>query len=84
MLALWSCGRRGSVVQAQRQIHRAFAGSDAATYALRHIRHVAQFAQLRILPFLAGVRVQAIVVHLGSVGVCSEGFGGGGSPTTGR
>jgi hypothetical protein len=23
MLALWSCGRRGSVVQAQRQIHRA-------------------------------------------------------------
>ena len=22
MLALWSCGRRGSVVQAQRQIHR--------------------------------------------------------------
>src|SRR5690349_3313018 len=27
MLALWSCGRRRSVVQAQRQIHRAFAGS---------------------------------------------------------
>src|SRR5438270_5108319 len=24
MLALWSCGRRGSVVQAQRQIHRVF------------------------------------------------------------
>ena len=39
MLALWSCGRRRSVVQAQRQIHRAFAGSDAATYALRHTRH---------------------------------------------
>src|SRR6266436_8663546 len=39
MLALWSCGRRRSVVQAQRQIHRAFAGSYAATYALRHTRH---------------------------------------------
>ena len=26
MLALWSCGRRAGVVQAQRQIHRAFAG----------------------------------------------------------
>ena len=24
--ALWSCGRRAGVVQAQRQIHRAFAG----------------------------------------------------------
>ena len=32
MLALWSCGRRRSVVQ--RQIHRAFAGSYAAIYAL--------------------------------------------------
>src|SRR5690348_6145817 len=39
MLALWSCGRRRSVVQAQRQIHRAFAGSYAATYALRHTRY---------------------------------------------
>src|SRR5690242_11656740 len=39
MLVLWSCGRRRSVVQAQRQIHRAFAGSYAATYALRHTRH---------------------------------------------
>src|SRR5580692_4336277 len=39
MLALWSCGRRRSVVQAQRQIHRAFAGSRAATYALRHTGH---------------------------------------------
>ena len=38
MLALWSCGRRRSVVQAQRQIRRAFAGSYAATYALRHTR----------------------------------------------
>src|SRR5712675_1384556 len=35
MLALWSCGRRAGVVQAQRQIHRAFAGSSAAAYALR-------------------------------------------------
>src|SRR5262249_52213822 len=26
MLALWSCGRRGRVAQAQRQIHRVFAG----------------------------------------------------------
>jgi hypothetical protein len=26
LLALWSCGRRGSVVQAQRQIHRAHLG----------------------------------------------------------
>jgi len=34
MLALWSCGRRAGVVQAQRQIHRAFAGSSAAAYAL--------------------------------------------------
>ena len=39
MLALWSCGRRHSVVQAQRQIHRAFAGSYGATYALRDTRH---------------------------------------------
>ena len=39
MLVLWSCGRRRSVVEAQRQIHRAFAGSYAATYALRHTRH---------------------------------------------
>src|ERR1700746_32272 len=39
MLALWSCGRRAGVVQAQRQIHRAFAGSSAAAYALRHTRH---------------------------------------------
>jgi hypothetical protein len=39
MLALWSCGRRSCVVQAQRQIHRAFAGRYAATYALRHTRH---------------------------------------------
>ena len=36
--ALWSCGRRAGVVQAQRQIHRAFAGC-AATYALCHTRH---------------------------------------------
>ena len=41
MLALWSCGRRAGVVQAQRQIHRAFAGSYAAAYALRHTRHAA-------------------------------------------
>src|SRR5881398_2862250 len=39
MLALWSCGRRAGVVQAQRQIHRAFAASYAATYALRRTRH---------------------------------------------
>src|SRR5205085_7717157 len=38
MLALWSCGRRAGVVQAQRQIHRAFAGSSAAAYALRYTR----------------------------------------------
>src|SRR5437660_9622307 len=36
MLARWSCGRRAGVVQAQRQIHRTFAGSSAAAYALRH------------------------------------------------
>src|SRR3984893_13349512 len=35
MLALWSWGRRAGVVQVQRQIHRAFAGSSAAAYALR-------------------------------------------------
>ena len=34
MLALWSCGRRAGVVQAQRQIHRAFAGQLRRTYAL--------------------------------------------------
>src|SRR6266446_10838662 len=33
MLALWSCGRRGSVVQAQRQIHRAF----RAVFALAEV-----------------------------------------------
>src|SRR5256885_12030517 len=38
MLAVWSCGRGAGVVQVQRQIHRAFAGSYAATYALRHTR----------------------------------------------
>src|SRR5690242_21701598 len=37
MLALWSCGRRVGVVQAQRQIHRAF--GYAAADALRHTRH---------------------------------------------
>jgi len=37
MLALWSCGRRVGVVQAQRQIHRAF--GYAAANALRHTRH---------------------------------------------
>ena len=31
--ALWSCGRRAGVVQAQRQIHRAFAGQ-----LRRHLR----------------------------------------------
>src|SRR5207237_2522838 len=39
MLALWSCGRRAGVVQAQRQIHRAFAGQLRRTYALRRTRH---------------------------------------------
>src|SRR5271167_4137180 len=33
LLALWSCGRRAGVVQAQRQIHRAFAGQ-----LRRHLR----------------------------------------------
>src|SRR5947207_15336373 len=35
--ALWSCGRRAGVVQAQRQIHRALAG-QLRTYALRRTR----------------------------------------------
>ena len=33
MLALWSCGRRAGVVQAQRQIHRAFAGQKTRSRA---------------------------------------------------
>ena len=37
--ALWSCGRRAGVVQAQRQIHRAFAGQLRRHYALRRTRH---------------------------------------------
>ena len=42
MLALWSCGRRGRVVQAQRQIHRAFCA--AFTMADMVVRTIAKQA----------------------------------------
>src|SRR5215469_13607360 len=42
MLALWSCGRRASVVQAQRQIHRAFRA--AFTVAETVVRTIAEQA----------------------------------------
>ena len=45
MLALWSCGRRAGVVQAQRQIHRAFAGQ-----LRRHFTHfVARVMLIRLI-----------------------------------
>jgi hypothetical protein len=48
MLALWSCGRRVSVVQAQRQIHRAFrAVFTFAEVALRSIAKRAAFVVVR-------------------------------------
>ena len=46
MLALWSCGRRGSVVQAQRQIHRALRA--AFTIAETIVRTIAEQASLAI------------------------------------
>src|SRR6516164_4120731 len=45
MLALWSCGRRGSVVQAQRQIHRALCMAIAG----RAVRATGQQVQLAVL-----------------------------------
>src|SRR5271156_2516370 len=35
MLALWSCGRRASVVQAQRQIHRVLLAACTSQYRIR-------------------------------------------------
>jgi hypothetical protein len=35
MLALWSCGRRTSVVQAQRQIHRVLLAACTSLYRIR-------------------------------------------------
>ena len=35
MLALWSCGRRASVVQAQRQIHRVLPAACTSRYRIR-------------------------------------------------
>jgi len=35
MLALWSCGRRASVVQAQRQIHRVLLAACTSLYRIR-------------------------------------------------
>ena len=35
MLALWSCGRRASVVQAQRQIHRVVLAACTSLYRIR-------------------------------------------------
>ena len=46
MLALWSCGRRGSVVQAQRQIHRALGA--AFTIAETIVRTIAEQAPLAV------------------------------------
>jgi hypothetical protein len=46
MLALWSCGRRGSVVQAQRQIHRALRA--ALTIAEIRVRSTADLGSLAI------------------------------------
>jgi hypothetical protein len=46
MLALWSCGRRGSVVQAQRQIHRALRA--AFTIAETIVRTIPEQASLAV------------------------------------
>src|SRR4029077_21108646 len=46
MLALWSCGRRRSVVQAQRQIHRALRA--AFTIAEMIVRTIAQQPPLAV------------------------------------
>ena len=45
MLALWSCGRRGSVVQAQRQLHRARWTAIAGTV----VRTIGEQVQLAVL-----------------------------------
>ena len=46
MLALWSCGRRADVVQAQRQIHRALRA--AITIAETIVRTIAEQAPLAV------------------------------------
>src|SRR6516164_2757861 len=48
MLAPWSCGRRGSVVQAQRQIHRVLRA--AFTIAEIVVRSIAQQPALAVPP----------------------------------
>src|SRR5215469_524523 len=51
-LALWSCGRRGSVVQAQRQIHRALCTAITGKVA----RPIAEQVQLTVLMRKAKIR----------------------------
>src|SRR3974377_1921037 len=46
MLALWSCGGRGSVVQAQRQIHRALRAAFAIAETI--VRTIAEQASLAV------------------------------------
>src|SRR3954454_8867026 len=60
MLALWSCGRRGSVVQAQRQIHRALCTVIPGTV----VRAIAEPAQLAVLVHKARVGRRGSEYHL--------------------
>src|SRR5438270_8007871 len=62
MLALWSCGRRGSVVQAQRQIHRAL----WAVFKLAEvgIRTLAQRAALEVVRGIGRIGSDGSEYHL--------------------
>jgi hypothetical protein len=60
MLALWSCGRRGSVVQAQRQIHRALCTAIPGTV----VRAIAEPVQLAALMRKARIGRSGSEYHL--------------------
>src|SRR5215471_9568413 len=60
MLALWSCGRRGSVVQAQRQIHRALCTAIPGTV----VRAIAEQVQLAALMRKARIGRSGSEYHL--------------------
>src|SRR6266478_1503853 len=61
MLALWSCGRRAGVVQAQRQIHRAFRA--AFTIAEVGLRAIAEQGALDVARRNARIRSHGSEYH---------------------
>jgi len=52
MLALWSCGRRASVVQAQRQIHRVLPAACTSRYRIRARAHLLTAALMPAEPHI--------------------------------